>query len=78
MYFSNSALFYDQTRRRRARQSYQDYLAGDVEDIAGSEVAASAAAANSMWRSVGIGVATGVLTLIVNHWVEKTFFKGSK
>lgn len=69
----DSATFYGQQRRRRSRQqmSYQQYLAGGVEDIVGAEVAASSADhGSSAARAIAIGVATGVLTLLINRWLE--------
>lgn len=61
--------FYQRPRRRRL--SYQEYLAGGADEVIAAEVAASSdsSGGSSAWRSIGIGVATGVLTLLVNRWL---------
>ncbi len=75
---------YSMARRRRrwaqgnrGLEGYSAFLSGmgDGEElgaIVGSETAAfSDAGGSSMWRSIGIGVATGALTFLVNHWLGK-------
>ncbi len=44
---------------------------GPVENITGAETAAFEEPLTGPVKAVLIGVATGVLTLIVNRWVEK-------
>lgn len=67
-----SATTYSMDRRQRARQQLQGFN-GPVEEIVGAEVAASSSS-NGAMRAIGIGVATGVLTLIVNRLIERAFF----
>ncbi len=77
-------------RRRRQRMwavsgaarlaGYADFLNGSE----GSQIAANGAAVvsaelassgNSAWRPILIGVATSAAALIVNRWIERTFFR---
>jgi hypothetical protein len=69
--YGDSATFYGQQRSRRRRLSYQAYLAGGVDEVIAAEVAASASSSSTAMRAIGIGVATGVLTLLVNRWLER-------
>jgi len=81
---TSPANFYAQERRRRrwaqgahGLQGYAEFLNGygDGEET-GALVGAGAAALNDAtgspaWRSIGIGVATGVITFLANHWLGK-------
>ncbi len=58
----------DQYPRRHA--AYQAYH-GPIDELAGAEVAAGVEMGNSAARSILVGVATGVLTLLVNRWLER-------
>lgn len=59
-----------QGRYAPRRMSYQAYLAGAADEVIAAELAA-ASAPEGAWRAIGIGVATGVLTLLVNRWLER-------
>lgn len=70
-FYYGDSLNYAAQRRRRQRQ-----LLGfsQVEEVIGAEVAAGATeAGSSAARAIGIGVATGVLTLLVNRLIESMF-----
>jgi len=65
-------MYGDSYRRRRRRLSYQAYLAGGVDEVVAAEVAAATSdRESSAMRAIGIGVATGVLTLLVNRFLER-------
>ena len=57
--------------RRRHLMSYQEYLAGGAEEGAAAEVAAMTEASGGAWKAISVGVATGVLTLLINRWLER-------
>lgn len=78
VFFADSAQFYSQERRRRAR-SYQAYLAGDADDV-GAIVGAETAAFSEggAWRSIGVGVATGALTYLATRILESLLFPRSR
>lgn len=81
----SSSRYYDSTRRRRSwsmngRQGLQGYAqfvlgdtASDTATIAGAETAAfdQVGSGSSAARSIAIGVATGALTFLINHWLAK-------
>lgn len=61
-------------------EGYAQFLNGTTDEIiangAGVVSAELAAANNSAWlRPILIGVATSAAALIVNRWIERTFFK---
>lgn len=82
---SSSTRAYMQWRRRRRGnerlEGYAAYVLGAASDapelgaLVGAETAAFDEAGNSssFWRPVAIGVATGVLTFLINRWLERTF-----
>lgn len=82
-----SARFYPQWRRRRqwtqrGLEGYAAFLMGAAPEqgqglapgLVGAEVAAFDAEAHpgSFLRPVAIGVATGVLTFLINRWLERS------
>lgn len=83
---SNSAMNYDMERRRRrwaqsnrGLSGYAAFLSGmgdgeEIGAVVGAETGAfSDASGSSPLRSIAIGVATGALTFMVNHWLGKMF-----
>ncbi len=64
--FGDSARMYSSNRRRQRELQFN----GPIEEMAGAEVAAGAADHGAA-RAIGIGVATGVLTLLLNRWIER-------
>lgn len=89
MSFSNSAMYYDQARRKRAwsmngatgMQGYAQYLSGHMADGSvdvGAAVGAGTAvfdaeSGDTAMRAIAIGVATGVVTFLLNRWLESMF-----
>jgi len=84
--YADSALFYDAQRRRRrwaqgnrGLQGYAEFLGGASDAEVGALVGAGTAAMSdsagpsSAWRSIGIGVATGALTFLLNRYLERLF-----
>ncbi len=62
-------------------QGYAGYLAGygdstaDVSSIVAGEVAGEmdSASGDAVLRAIGVGVATGVITFLLNRWLEGMF-----
>lgn len=82
--FSDSSMTYSQERRRRrwsmesprGLQGYASYLgdaSADLSAIVGADVAEveSSDGGAPVWKAICIGVATGAITFLVNHWLAK-------
>ncbi len=63
-YYGDSATGYSSQRRQRSRS-----MGGPLEEVVGAETAAFETGGAA--RAIAVGVATGVLTLLVNRWLEK-------
>lgn len=87
--YGNSAMNYDMMRRRRAwsmtsaqgLHGYAQHLAGygdataDVSSIVAGEVAGEmdSSSGDATLRAIGVGVATGVITFLLNRYLERLF-----
>ena len=82
----SSSRYYVNMRRRRSwsmngprgLEGYAQFVLGDTASadtatIAGAEAAAfdQVGGGSSVARSIAIGVATGALTFLINHWLGK-------